>query len=540
MRLAPQHLRWIAILAAVAVVVGQNLATQPWTLDDAYISFRYAENLLEGNGLVYNPGERVEGYTNFLWVMLVAGLAGLGLNMVVAAKSLGAALMGGTILLMGFSDRIVPDLDPKVAALMTVLAGTFPVLTRWSMSGMEVPLVVFLTLAALLVHLRSRALPEQSWLGPLSGVLAAMAMMTRPDAGLVFGVMWLDRVWHALPIQQSPDTRPRRFRALLALTVSFIAAYAPYYAWRFDYYGWPLPNTFYVKVGSTSHQVIRGMWYIGDFVEVGGLMLIVAGVAALLVRRLPALPGQAAVIAFVLGHLAYIFAVGGDVFWGFRFFAVVMPLAALFTARLILHILPAGPARVASITVFVAINLANVAFHPKLTNDSIVSSHGLETGAWFGEHAPPDAVLATNIAGSIPWVSGLVTIDTLGLNDVHIAHKEMRHMGRGRAGHEKGDGAYVLSREPDYVLFGSSKGARRPRFVGDRQLYENEDFHEQYALRVYETEQGRRLWVYVRRQSFGGKDLQARPLVVGVNPFAKGRLRLPGGEEEEVGGDIQE
>src|SRR5438105_15822381 len=57
--------------------------------DDSFISFRYARNLLRGDGLVYNPGERVEGYTNFLWVVLSAGAMGLGVAPELAAQVLG-------------------------------------------------------------------------------------------------------------------------------------------------------------------------------------------------------------------------------------------------------------------------------------------------------------------------------------------------------------------------------------------------------------------------------------------------------------------
>ena len=90
MPLSTRHLHWIAIATAVVVLVAHNVATQPWTLDDAYISFRYAENLVAGDGLVFNPGERVEGYTNFLWVMGVAALNLVGLGSVEAAKLMGA------------------------------------------------------------------------------------------------------------------------------------------------------------------------------------------------------------------------------------------------------------------------------------------------------------------------------------------------------------------------------------------------------------------------------------------------------------------
>ena len=208
-----------------------------------------------------------------------------------------------------------------------------------------------------------------------------------------------------------------------------------------------------------------------------------------------------------------------------------MPMALLGSMALVhgIHRPALGAAAVLGLA---AINVGNIALNRSLTHRGVVSEWGLEVGEWLGAEAPEDAVLATNIAGSIPWASGLRTIDTLGLNDVTIAHTDMPRMGRGRAGHEKGNGDYVLSLEPDYVIFASSRGSRRPKFVGDRQLYRNDDFHDAYALRVYELESGLRLWLYVRRQSHGGKDLKIQPLVVGVNPFARGRLQLPGGEYE--------
>jgi hypothetical protein len=60
-----------------------------YTSDDAYISFRYARNLGDGLGLVWNPGEHVEGYSNFLWVMILAGAYRLGADIVVSGRWLG-------------------------------------------------------------------------------------------------------------------------------------------------------------------------------------------------------------------------------------------------------------------------------------------------------------------------------------------------------------------------------------------------------------------------------------------------------------------
>ncbi len=85
-------------------------------------------------------------------------------------------------------------------------------------------------------------------------------------------------------------------------------------------------------------------------------------------------------------------------------------------------------------------------------------------GLWFRENVPPDSLLATNTAGSVAYYSRLKTIDMLGLNDVHIAHREVKTLGKGFAGHEKGDGKYVLSRKPDYVMFVLPQGAKTHDF----------------------------------------------------------------------------
>ena len=71
--------------ALCALTLAHMLQYGACVQDDAFISFRYAANLLDGHGLVYNPGERVEGYTNFLWTLLLAGAMGLGANPVIAS-----------------------------------------------------------------------------------------------------------------------------------------------------------------------------------------------------------------------------------------------------------------------------------------------------------------------------------------------------------------------------------------------------------------------------------------------------------------------
>ena len=130
----------------------------------------------------------------------------------------------------------------------------------------------------------------------------------------------------------------------------------------------------------------------------------------------------------------------------------------------------------------------------------VVAERGKESGLWLRENVPPDSLLATNTAGSVAYYSRLKTIDMLGLNDEHIAHREVKTLGKGFAGHEKGDGKYVLSRKPDYIMFGSATGNKEPRFVSDREMAGEAEFRENYVYKQYILPSGRALHIYERKK----------------------------------------
>jgi len=88
----------------------------------------------------------------------------------------------------------------------------------------------------------------------------------------------------------------------------------------------------------------------------------------------------------------------------------------------------------------------------------------------------------------------------LGMNDKHIAHRKIPWLGKGWAGHEKGDGVYVLSRRPDYIQFGSSLGSEYPVFLSDKEIYESPTFHKLYSLQVYRLNSGDNLYFYEKVQ----------------------------------------
>jgi len=483
---------WLPILVGLGVLIGHNQSFYPWTLDDAFITFRYAENFANGNGPVYNPGERVEGYTTFLWMAILAISHSLGANTVIAAKTIGGVLTCLTLAMVTFSYRFIPGITPRVGAAAGLLLGTSAIVSRWALSGMEVPLVTCLTTITVLLHLQDKRDIQHT---ALIGFLAALTMMSRPDAGLVFGVLFLDRVWR------------KDWKHLICLTSVFLCVFGAYFAWRLSYYGWLLPNTFYVKVGSTTAQIQRGLTYLLQFFTPGWFLMLCAMLSLRLIKKLPTRMG---VITLLIGlHTAYVVLVGGDVFWGYRFFAAHIPLLSLLAAATLVTF--SNRWFWGLVSIGVTMNLYWLVSSDQLNADGLVSNRGIDVGFWLKKHAPEDALLATNIAGSIPYYSELTTIDTLGLNDVHIAHREIDNMGQGHAGHEKGDGDYVLSRAPDYVIFASSLGDQHPKFLGDRELFENPEFHNAYDIHIYPIKSYRDLTVWVRRTDHGGKGIDIPP-----------------------------
>jgi hypothetical protein len=111
---------------------------------------------------------------------------------------------------------------------------------------------------------------------------------------------------------------------------------------------------------------------------------------------------------------------------------------------------------------------------------------------WLDTHAVPQAVVASTPAGFIAYHMNLRVIDMLGLNDAHIGHTSTADLGKGRAGHEKGDGKYVLSRSPDYILMGNvavlpypvdkERMAKKLVRKSEHELWAEPRFHDTYEL----------------------------------------------------------
>jgi arabinofuranosyltransferase len=491
----------LAVIFILAVMIQHNYSIRPWMLDDAFISFRYAENFTAGHGLVFNPGERVEGYTTFLWVLILAAGKALGLHVIPLSQNLGALFALGTILLLLFAHRFSSRISEWGGLLAALFLGTCGVFTPWPSSGMEVSLFTFLVLISLLYHfsLAEKEFPTVRQLLML-GAFLALSSLTRPEGLLVAGLVLADRLLRG---------RKHGWRNFLFIFFSFAGIYIPYFCWRFAYYGYLLPNTFYTKVGSNAEQISRGIIYFKDFLSPALLLVAIAMIPFATLRWFRTNRKLSLIPLILFFYTTYIILVGGDIMPAFRFFTPLLPLLCLL-AGIALSSLP-GPRRLAAVAGFV-LSLAVVAYnlyeikHDWFIRNKIeidqTAARGREVGIWLRIHSRPGAVIATNTAGSIPYFSRMKTIDMLGLNDLHIAHRPIADLGKGSPGHEKGDGVYVLSRRPDYIHLGSSLGSIRPDhgFLSDDEIFAQPLFHQLYELKIIPLPSGRILNIFQKKR----------------------------------------
>jgi len=215
------------LLAAVLVVQGLVLRWGP--VDDAYISFRYARNLARGAGLAFNAGQRVEGYTNFLWTVVLAGAARLGMDIPRAAVCLGVGLASLSLVLTWLLGRSVGaerNWRRQMAWAAPAILAFYPGWAYWAFSGMEGPLLACLVLGFLLTSCRPRCGPGAVVAAGVIGVLAAMTLW---EAVLLWPVGVLAQLW------DRPRGAAARFGRAALLAAVLLAGFGAYFAWRYGY-----------------------------------------------------------------------------------------------------------------------------------------------------------------------------------------------------------------------------------------------------------------------------------------------------------------
>ncbi|HZW03980.1 MAG TPA: glycosyltransferase family 39 protein [Anaerolineaceae bacterium] len=480
----------VELLAAAAVVLAfvAHAVYLNVPAEDAFITFRFAKNLAAGHGIVWNVGEApVEGYTNFLWLLISAAVLKLDLDVARVTQALGVlfslAALGVTF---QFARQVfeLPRRFALLAAAMLAVSGPF---ATWAASSMETNLFALLVLAG--CFLFARWVRRGAWRDLIGAQLALLlATLTRPEGFLVFGVL---AALGLLLAPGQPGNRPV-WRFLGALAV-FAVPFALYFAWRYQYFGYLLPNTFYAKTGGGWFQVTRGAKYAILFGLLFGLPL--APVAALYlweqggwlpVRRLldgrawlhglRAAAGPVVCAAVTAAYTAYVAYVGGDYMAMFRFFVPVLPLIYLLFAHFAHRLLALVALNPHKLRLGQGLLVAAAAFtllQSTPLEQSLFSQPWFMHGTWRGVQHERWHVARNTLAGEffrdlkrsddesvavlgigiISFVTDMPIRSFHGLVDPHIAHMEINPTASsGVAGHEKIDFVSVIRRKPTYIM----------------------------------------------------------------------------------------
>ena len=499
-------LPWVLLLASLALFTWE-MRTVPPQADDAFISYRYARNLVQGHGLVYNPGERVEGYTNLLWTLLLsAGLAsGLRAQDTAHLLSLASGL-GALFFAFAYARAILPRALVWLAGFAPLLLLLSPSFAVWSCSGLETPLFT----ATLTAALAAEARRSSGWMT----AALAVAALTRPEGALAAAVLY---ALHLYRQRQRPLAALRPVLLFSSLLVALTL-------FRLIYYDAWLPNTYYAKAGGLPLQ--SGPLYLLGWLLSGPAILAVMATPAAR-RNSLAHSGATLTLAFCI----YAVCIGGDVFNQWRFLLPVLPaliglgllgcacafemhpaLGRLCTACLgatALFFLFGSGASAAMAVLAIAAALyaairgagmrpAGMALSTLLVGSIIllpmvdrwldrqIEARGIAAYTigisrararvenrnmyrlmhWSARHytrkivprCPYGCLVASVSIGMLGFYSHLPIVDVLGIVDPVISRSRVRPQSEKLVllpGHQKTDADYVLARRPDFILVGT-------------------------------------------------------------------------------------
>jgi arabinofuranosyltransferase len=502
---------------SIGLLFHQQMLYYGFYIDDSYISLVYVRNFLEGRGLTYN-GLVVEGYSNFLWVLLLilAGLAGA--DLVVASKWLGIIFSQLTLaLLLRFGYELSGRWrEGFLAGMILVVTGPF---VAWSVGGLEAAMFGFLLL--LMVYLLHREAIRSSAVFPWSGVAALLLALTRPEGiGLVaVAALWvagihLRDIYQGQPNSSSfsqagasavkefmtyllaPRARYResgQFAYLVNWIVIIFTGYALFLGWRLYYYEDLLPATVYAKSSPLMEQITTGLLRMRPLISEWSLIfwsmpIVLLG---LFLSRKNRWETTSLMVGVVAAYAFFVVVSGGDWMPMYRFLVPIIPLAALLVvvgiSFLVERSLIDARARYQLIVLVILLSLPigqlyrwTVERHESAVyNAQITYLEPSMIGKLLAEVANDSSSIAVIDAGAIAYYSKIPVLDMVGLNNQHIAKLPGRFSWRC-------DNNYILNQKPTWIqvhFYLTEQG--NPIFIDfgcTAGLYYSQEFQQWYEM----------------------------------------------------------
>jgi arabinofuranosyltransferase len=444
----PKYIYVFSLLFSIAVL----FYFPKWIVDDAFITFRYAENLVKHGTLIFNTNDTaVEGYTGFVLPVLIAIGIKLGISPVFFSHMLGilSYFLGVVFLFLLLRSLEIKD---YTISLIILLYTTTPILYTHIFSGLET--ILFLSSIILTIYLTHLILIVKNIRYFLLFALSLSFLflsLIRPEGILLSIILavFLDLYYYY-------KNRKELRKILLFQFLFFLIPFAIYFLWRWDYYGQLLPNTYYLKSGnfkfnSSSYysfiKFITSVYTFPFLISVILIMLNVDNVWKEIKERGNEIFSKQFLIIFlslfIFSLVIIVRYLYSDLLMDYshRFFIPLIPICVLFIIKLFdlgfsnlkgISISNPLTSKVYILIAFVIVYFYFNSIIPKMKEEvekaskmgQLLEDVHIKSGKFISTNFSKDNLLLVHAdAGAIPYYSGLKTIDFGGLNDIYLSHR---------------------------------------------------------------------------------------------------------------------
>ncbi len=449
----------ISFVTSIVIFLIFTFVFWAYSIDDAFVTFRYAENLVNGHGLVFNPGDKpVEGYSNFLWLLILSLLYAVGLSTYLSAKILGMAFFLLSAIIWFYYLRNSQQGNLWAAPILFLIS---PITAFWAVSGLELGLHSFLLAGATISLLR-----KSSW----SSAFLALIVLSRPEGFMVaFSSILL--IWI---LDRKSGQVDKKYIGLNLAAVVFFTIFL--FAFRMSEFGYPLPNTYYMKSKIT----------LDAFIELGRQLLYFLPLTTLFALRgvkLFSHHRDLRLIELCAGLFVLQAAISVNTLsvmnFHFRYLIAFLPLFLIVAIEGLSLLSTPKYRAIAGLLIVLSVLSPGTSVWGTVQREKEIIAAQKNFIDW-AEPLPENTRFSITDSGRIPYYTGKRFYDIWGLTSSEIAHKGFNPLVE-----------YI--RFPDYfVLVGYlNKNIVSLEYGTERLIYQNRGFRQAYPLAGVARPRGR-------------------------------------------------
>lgn len=464
-----------------------------WFIDDLYIYFRYVNNFVSGEGIVFNKGTHVEGFSSFSWFLILSIFGLLKLPLEFFSKLTGIIFcLLNTFLVYKICERFKTGTLSLIACAMTILSLPF---LLWSVSGFEIMFYTFLLLS-IFFRVTQPLLNESL---SVTSLLIFLISLSRPE-GILFSLTFIIIIF----IQS--ESKVYSFKIFSV----YIILLALFLMFRFFYFGDLLPNTYYAKIGheitgSYEFQSYKnGFFYILFFFKDNPQFLVPVILIPFVYKNLKQNRFYLFVIFIILIQFVFIIFSGGDWMIHYRFIVPVIPflsIAAVITVReffakynskrIFYH------TGILFLFLIIVLNLL-LSDYNTIVRETVLWNNVKKVTGEINKEIPSGELAAIGASGIIPYyLNGISFIDIVGLNEKYIAKNGYRH----GTWFEKSLPGYVYEKNPGWLIMWKRKDSSgKFTFENANPCYldmsADKNFEKYHLIKTYDVSPDDRIELY--------------------------------------------